>query len=85
MASLPSYHEAVARPHWLDVAAPYVRFADYHALCLVSRRCWAVFAPRLWGNLLVAARLRGLDPGDGTCSPYVQTLTRSPADTGSQT
>lgn len=65
MASLPSYHEATARPDWICLVAPYVPFGDYRSLCLVSRRFWGEFAPRLWGNLLRSARLAGLDPGDG--------------------
>lgn len=65
MTTLPSYEEATARPDWLKLAAPYVRFGDYRSLCLVSRHYWQIFAPRLWANLLLAARQSGLDPSDG--------------------
>ncbi|PHH65798.1 hypothetical protein CDD81_1525 [Ophiocordyceps australis] len=58
---LPSYGEATTRADWLAVAAPYVAFSDFTSLCLVSRRCWALFAPRLWCNVLVSARRAGLD------------------------
>lgn len=75
-ASLPSYHEAITRLDWLQPVAPYVRFADYRALCLVSRRFWAVFAPRLWTNLLRSARLSGLQSGDGK---YCRKATLPPA------
>lgn len=65
MASLPSYREATAKLDWLCLVAPYVAFPDYAALCLVSRRFWHVFAPRLWENLFRSVRLAGLDPSDG--------------------
>ncbi|POR34582.1 Leucine rich repeat domain containing protein [Tolypocladium paradoxum] len=64
MDSLPSYQEATTRPDWLGLVAPYVQFADYRSLCLVSRRSWLLFAPRLWADLFAAVRLSGLDPGD---------------------
>ncbi|UNI24580.1 hypothetical protein JDV02_010315 [Purpureocillium takamizusanense] len=64
MASLPSYQEAMAKPDWLLLVAPYVQFDDYHSLCLVSRRSWRIFAPCLWADLLRAVRRAGLDPGD---------------------
>lgn len=62
---LPTYHEATARADWLALAGPYVQFADYRALCLVSRRFWRVFAPRLWGDILDSAARLGLDPAEG--------------------
>jgi hypothetical protein len=65
MASLPSYEEATSRLDWLGLVAPFVEFSDYKILCLVNRRFWHVFAPRLWRDLLVAVRQAGLDPGDG--------------------
>ncbi|KAF7551530.1 hypothetical protein G7Z17_g4938 [Cylindrodendrum hubeiense] len=64
MASLPSYHEATARPDWLHLVAPFVTPRDYPALCLVDTRFWHVFAPRLWLNVLLAARQAGLQSGD---------------------
>ncbi|KAK5997779.1 hypothetical protein PT974_00140 [Cladobotryum mycophilum] len=60
---LPSYREATARPDWLQLASSHVSFADYRALCLVDRRFWRLFAPRLWANLLGSARLSGLASG----------------------
>lgn len=69
MAALPSYHEATARPDWLALAAPYVAWADLASLCLVCRRAWALFAPRLWADLLTAVRRCGLPPGDGESWP----------------
>ncbi|KAK0386379.1 hypothetical protein NLU13_6216 [Sarocladium strictum] len=64
MAGLPSYDEATARPDWLVLVAPYVRFGDYWRLSLVNRHFWRTFAPRLWENPLKAVRLAGLDPSD---------------------
>ncbi|KAL3959720.1 hypothetical protein ACCO45_004837 [Purpureocillium lilacinum] len=64
MVPLPSYKEATAKPDWLRLVAPYVRFDDYRSLCLVNRRSWRIFAPCLWADLLRAVRRAGLDPGD---------------------
>ncbi|KPM45594.1 hypothetical protein AK830_g868 [Neonectria ditissima] len=64
MASLPSYHEATARPDWLHLVAPFVVPSDYPALCLVGRHFWHVFAPRLWLNVFMSARQAGLQSGD---------------------
>ncbi|TQV91660.1 Leucine Rich Repeat domain-containing protein [Cordyceps javanica] len=64
MTSLPSYQEATARADWLGFAAPYIHSADYHALCLVNRHFWKVFAPRLWIDILATARRCGLPPDD---------------------
>ncbi|ATY63533.1 leucine rich repeat domain containing [Cordyceps militaris] len=64
MASLPSYQEATTRADWLEIAAPYTQTADYHALCLVNRHFWNVFAPRLWVDVLLTVRRRGLQPED---------------------
>ncbi|KAK7423877.1 hypothetical protein QQX98_000748 [Neonectria punicea] len=64
MASLPSYREAMARPDWLQLVAPFVVPSDYPALCLVGRRFWHVFAPRIWLNVLMSARQAGLQSGD---------------------
>lgn len=68
MTALPSYSEAIAQTDWLALAAPYVSFSDYRALCRVSRRFWDTFAPRLWRDILSAVRHSGLDPSDGTLS-----------------
>jgi hypothetical protein len=69
MSSLPSYSEAIAPTDWLALAVPYVARSDYRALCLVSRRFWLAFAPRLWRDILTAVRQCGLDPSDGTHQP----------------
>lgn len=65
MASLPSYQEAVRRCDWLELAGPYIPVGDYTRLCLVSRRFYDHFAPRLWIDPIRTVRLLGLDPGDG--------------------
>ncbi|KAI5458149.1 leucine rich repeat domain protein [Mariannaea sp. PMI_226] len=64
MESLPSYHEATSRPDWLALAVPFVPPCDYPAACLVNRRFWSVFAPRLWSNVLRTVRRAGLQSGD---------------------
>ncbi|KEY69708.1 hypothetical protein S7711_03194 [Stachybotrys chartarum IBT 7711] len=61
---LPSYQQAVAPVDWLVLVTPYVDWADFPALCLVSHRCWRLFAPLLWRDLFVAARRSGLAPED---------------------
>lgn len=52
---LPSYQQATSRGDWLRLAAPYVAFTDYPALCCVNRRFWAVFAPRIWRDPCAAS------------------------------
>jgi hypothetical protein len=47
---LPSYQEATKRPDWLALVAPYVPIRDYARLCLVSKRFFDEFAPRLWND-----------------------------------
>ncbi|OHE92472.1 hypothetical protein CORC01_12263 [Colletotrichum orchidophilum] len=64
MASLPSYQDAVSILDWLELVAPYVADKDFASLCSVNRRFYAVFAPRLWNDPLVAVRRLGLDPSD---------------------
>ncbi|WYZ37058.1 hypothetical protein EsH8_II_000564 [Colletotrichum jinshuiense] len=64
MAELPSYQDAVSRLDWLGLVAPYVEDKDVAQLCSVNRRFYAVFAPRLWNDPLVAIRRLGLDPSD---------------------
>ncbi|KAF6822020.1 hypothetical protein CPLU01_12265 [Colletotrichum plurivorum] len=64
MAELPSYQDAVTRLDWLELVAPYVEDKDFASLCCVSKRFYAVFAPRLWNDPLVAVRRLGLDPSD---------------------
>lgn len=75
MAELPSYQDAVSRLDWLGLVAPYVEDKDVAQLCSVNRRFYAVFAPRLWNDPLVAIRRLGLDPSDGT---FVSAHTRQP-------
>ncbi|EHK48787.1 hypothetical protein TRIATDRAFT_158152 [Trichoderma atroviride IMI 206040] len=52
---LPSYQQATSRGDWLRLAAPYVAFTDYPALCCVNRRFWSVFAPRIWRDPCAAS------------------------------
>ncbi|KAI8255732.1 hypothetical protein K4K58_005429 [Colletotrichum sp. SAR11_239] len=61
---LPSYQDAVSRLDWLELVAPYVEYKDFSSLCSVSRHFYAIFAPRLWNDPLVAVRRLGLDPSD---------------------
>ncbi|KAG5958340.1 hypothetical protein E4U58_005390 [Claviceps cyperi] len=64
MAALPSYREAIEAVDWLQLALPYCRFSDYHALCMVNRHFHHVISPLLWRDVLKSVRLSGLDPGD---------------------
>ncbi|KAM7220882.1 hypothetical protein V8F06_003776 [Rhypophila decipiens] len=52
----PSYLDATRRQDWLELVAPHVSVRDYPALCLVSKRFYDIFAPRLWHDPLTAAR-----------------------------
>ncbi|KAM7186356.1 hypothetical protein V8F20_011423 [Naviculisporaceae sp. PSN 640] len=56
----PSYLDATRRQDWLELVAPYVSVRDYTNLCLVSKRFYDLFAPRLWHDPLTAARTLGL-------------------------
>ncbi|KAJ2903416.1 hypothetical protein MKZ38_009993 [Zalerion maritima] len=62
-AALPSYSEAISAD-WLPIVAPYVPAKYYAVLCLVSRRWYEEFAPRLWRDPLRTSRELGLDPND---------------------
>lgn len=73
MAGLPSYHEAISRPQWISVVAPYVSPADYARLCLVDKRFNAEFGPRIWKDPLQTIRRLGRDPVDGWCPPLCLT------------
>ncbi|CCF33543.1 hypothetical protein CH063_05711 [Colletotrichum higginsianum] len=64
MTSLPSYQDAVSRLDWLELVAPCIEDKDVTSLCSVNRRFYAVFAPRLWNDPLVAIRRLGLHPSD---------------------
>ncbi|PTB63745.1 hypothetical protein BBK36DRAFT_1180252 [Trichoderma citrinoviride] len=63
---LPSYSEAIARPDWLQLAAPYVAIADYPALCRVNSRCWRIFAPLLWRDPCAWSKRLGRSTDDDT-------------------
>jgi hypothetical protein len=52
----PSYQDAMKRPDWLHVVAPYVSISDYARLCLVDKRFYHQFAPRLWNDPLAVLR-----------------------------
>ncbi|KAH8125748.1 hypothetical protein FP744_10002432 [Trichoderma asperellum] len=56
---LPSYQQATSRGDWLPLAAPYIAFTDYPALCCVNRRFWSVFAPRIWRDPRMASGCLG--------------------------
>ncbi|KAH7039878.1 uncharacterized protein B0I36DRAFT_3067 [Microdochium trichocladiopsis] len=64
MADLPSYEEATAETDWLGLAASYLPTPSLPACCLVNRRFYSLFAPRLWQDPLSAIRQLGLDPND---------------------
>lgn len=65
-AYLPSYQDATTRPDWLALVAPYVPVREYARLCLVCRRFYRQFAPRLWNDPLAAAAAACmLGRGDG--------------------
>ncbi|OTA57909.1 hypothetical protein K449DRAFT_415924 [Hypoxylon sp. EC38] len=64
MDILPSYEQAVSSPDWLDLVAGYVLVVDWPRCCLVDRRFYSRFAPRLWQDPLVTIRRLGLHPND---------------------
>ncbi|XXG96392.1 hypothetical protein Hte_002674 [Hypoxylon texense] len=64
METLPSYEDAVASPDWLDLVATYIPIADWPRCCLVDKRFYHQFAPRLWQDPLVTVRRLGLHPND---------------------
>ncbi|RYP45082.1 hypothetical protein DL768_008513 [Monosporascus sp. mg162] len=64
MENLPSYEEAMSGPDWLSLAAPFVPLSSWRQCCLVNRRFYREFAPRLWQDPLVTVRKLGLDPND---------------------
>lgn len=63
---LPSYSEAISRPDWLQLAAPYIAITDYPALCRVSSRCWHIFAPLLWRDPCAWSKRLGRSTDDDT-------------------
>jgi hypothetical protein len=60
---LPSYQDATTRPDWLDLVAPYIPIGQYARLCLVSRRFYHQFAPRLWNDPVAVICLLKPDHG----------------------
>lgn len=72
MENLPSYEEAVSRPDWLGLVAPFVPSSSWRQCCLVNRRFYYQFAPRLWQDPLVIVRELGLDPNDGKREQYLK-------------
>ncbi|KAI0102404.1 hypothetical protein GGR51DRAFT_527248 [Nemania sp. FL0031] len=64
MDVLPSYSEATSRLDWLALVAPHVPASSWSFCCLVDRRLYSHFAPRLWRDPLVTIRRLGLDPND---------------------
>lgn len=66
----PSYHDATKRPDWLELVAPRVPVREYARLCLVSRRFYDQFAPRLWNDPLSAATLLNRDNNGQYTPPH---------------
>ncbi|KAI0448997.1 hypothetical protein F5B21DRAFT_75994 [Xylaria acuta] len=64
MDTLPSYSEATTRLDWLSLVAPHVPASGWTCCCLVDRRFYDRFAPRLWRDPLVTVRQLGLHPND---------------------
>ncbi|KAK1761257.1 hypothetical protein QBC47DRAFT_456887 [Echria macrotheca] len=48
----PSYQEATGPADWLTIIAPKIPPRSYVSLCLVSKRFYRQFAPRLWNDPL---------------------------------
>jgi hypothetical protein len=59
----PSYQDAMKRPDWLDVVAPYIPIREYARLCLVDTRFYRQFAPRLWNDPFAVPRSLNRDTG----------------------
>ncbi|KAI0384706.1 hypothetical protein F5Y04DRAFT_247629 [Hypomontagnella monticulosa] len=64
METLPSYEDAISSPDWLDLVAAYIPIVDWPKCCLVDRRFYGQFTPRLWQDPLVTIRQLGLHPND---------------------
>ncbi|KAI1800753.1 hypothetical protein F4811DRAFT_496281 [Daldinia bambusicola] len=64
METLPSYKRATTAPDLLDLVAAYIPVVDWPQCCLVDRRFYRQFAPRLWQDPLVTIRQLGLHPND---------------------
>jgi len=63
----PSYLDATRPQDWLELVAPYASVRDLSNLCLVSKRFYGYFAPRLWNDPLTAAKTLGLVHQYGKC------------------
>ncbi|KAI0095644.1 hypothetical protein F4814DRAFT_181462 [Daldinia grandis] len=64
METLPSYERATTAPDLLDLVVSYIPAKDWPRCCLVDRRFYRQFAPRLWQDPLVTIRHLGLHPND---------------------
>ncbi|CAJ2512097.1 Uu.00g077220.m01.CDS01 [Anthostomella pinea] len=64
MDGLPSYHEATTSPDWLSLVASFIPVGCWQTCCLVDRRFYRQFNPRLWQDPLVVIRQLGLHPND---------------------
>ncbi|KAI0970714.1 hypothetical protein F4678DRAFT_100191 [Xylaria arbuscula] len=64
MDILPSYSEATTQLDWLSLVASFVPASDWTACCLVDKRFYNHFAPRLWQDPLCIVRKLGLHPND---------------------
>ncbi|KAK3683888.1 hypothetical protein B0T22DRAFT_264782 [Podospora appendiculata] len=61
----PSYQDAIRQLDWLEIVAPYIYAGELARLCLVSKRFYHQFAPRLWNDPLPLARQLGLQRDAG--------------------
>ncbi|KAL7794195.1 hypothetical protein V8C37DRAFT_71230 [Trichoderma ceciliae] len=68
---LPSYQQAISRGDWVQLAAPYIDFADYSALCRVNRHYWSIFAPLLWRDPCAASKRLGRSVDGDTISWWI--------------
>ncbi|KAL2135791.1 hypothetical protein VTI74DRAFT_6857 [Chaetomium olivicolor] len=64
MAHPPSYQDATTTPDWLELVARSIPIREYARLCLVSRRFYRHFAPRLWNEPLAVAGMLCQDSYD---------------------
>ncbi|KAI0200653.1 hypothetical protein F4808DRAFT_460754 [Astrocystis sublimbata] len=64
MENPPSYSAATTRLDWLSIVAAYIPASCWTCCCLVDRRFYHHFAPRLWQDPLVTVRQLGLHPND---------------------
>ncbi|KAI1825731.1 hypothetical protein F4861DRAFT_163452 [Xylaria intraflava] len=64
MDTLPTYGEATSKQDWLSLVVSFVPISSWTSCCLVDRRFYNHFAPRLWQDPLVIIRQLGLHPND---------------------